>query len=674
MNARFHQAAARGEVVVLAGAGVSMVKPSALPGWKPLNTLIAEVLRARLENALGREKLLELPMDELDFSRHADRFPPDYQAQIIHEMCGRDYFRALQSLDVDVTNAAHEALASLAQSGKLTAIVTTNFDRLIEIALAQRGVSFEAVYDDAGFESLAQRFASGEKVPLPIIKIHGSVCDPDSMIDTLKQRRLKRAPALGKCLKFLHAAYWLYLGFSAADLEDNPNYLGLVEGAATSAGATFVARSAGLGMGARVLTNAYGANKDIVVADLPAFLTPCCDELGADVPAYAPDEPELGPPLVKEKLAAWADTLSVSATGLCLAAMLEANGQAEVAARLLDRLVRSELRDERQTADFERVQLHYGRLGAAWGRFAGTRDLWGNQSNADVESLQSLLRLAGTKREFAANGWLPVALLWRGDGAEATRHAVDILVAIESNQWPGAAPSCEEEAVDAWIAAAQVCIVNTGEPTVQLVHGTAALALERAQGSGDVVRAARVAALHLLALSETREDVPTLAHLYDAEFAAAARVGDGFAQGLRLLALGRWLVGVGGQTLAQNTDPALVAWRALEDFKQAEGFFERQVIDPWITFARVQKAKAHADFGEFDQAVACLHLAENDLDRFPIWKSHLLESLAQIQQCCGDERAEATLQDAIQAAHESGLFARRESLLLVLPRYAEPMT
>ena len=105
----------KGDVIVLAGAGVSAVDPSALPGWKPLNKAIIEALTARLESALGwRASRLG------EFNRLATamldsgHFPPEYQAQLIEEMCGDRYFHALQSLDVDVMNACHEGISALA--------------------------------------------------------------------------------------------------------------------------------------------------------------------------------------------------------------------------------------------------------------------------------------------------------------------------------------------------------------------------------------------------------------------------------------------------------------------------------------------------------------------------------------------------------------------------------
>jgi len=53
---------------------------------------------------------------------------------------GPDYFRVLQALDAEEWNGCHAAIAALAKAGLVAAIVTTNFDRLLERALEPRRV------------------------------------------------------------------------------------------------------------------------------------------------------------------------------------------------------------------------------------------------------------------------------------------------------------------------------------------------------------------------------------------------------------------------------------------------------------------------------------------------------------------------------------------------------
>ncbi len=537
---RLEEAAQCGDLVIFAGAGVSAAPPTSLPGWKPLNAAIFRALRKRLETGVERKDWLLRMEALLDSQRDADKFPPDYQAQVIEEMCGVRYFHALQALDVDVTNAAHRGIAALTASGAVRAIVTTNFDRLIERALETHLIAYQVAYDTKGYVEVRDRLVAGEAGPIPVIKIHGSVGDPLSMIDTLKQRRKGRSRAIEECLRQLNPGYWLYLGFSAADLETDQNYLGLVEGASRSSGATYVARPGGkgLGAGAKLLMEAYGDRREVVVAEIDDYTAKVGERVHAASAVEVAAPSRSGNEEFEAKLAVWASGLTMSATGICLAAILEAAGESEPAVRILDRLARKEIYDERGTPDFHALQLQYGRLGAAFGRFVNVPDMNGAESNASVESKQSLLRLLDTENAARALGWMPCFYLWLDLGQDAMGITAQIMQGYYSNDWGPLTPENEEAAVDAWLAAAQVCIVNTHPKTIRAVLETFPNALDRAKRSGDVVRTARVLALYLLALAETTENVPAIVSRHAAEINDARRVGDGVAIGFLALAIG----------------------------------------------------------------------------------------------------------------------------------------
>ena len=643
MAYRFEEFARAGRVVVFAGAGVSAGKPSALPGWRQLNEGIVGALRTRLETAVERQDWLKDVALRVGGLRDAGQFPPDYQAQIIEEMCGDRYFRALQALDVDVVNGGHEGIAAMAEARALRAVVTTNFDRLTEIALERRRVEYEAVFDDAGFRRMSERTAAG---PLPVIKIHGSVSDHRSMIDTLKQRKRGRSDALESCLERLFGEYWLYLGFSAADLETDTKYLGLVAGAARSLGATYVKYppQPELGAGAQALMAAYGERGTVVTAEIVEVLG-----------VAAGNGEAVGPALVSTGLAKWAGGLSVAAAGLCLAAILEAAGESEAGVRVLDRLVRKDIGPtERESADYRALQLHYGRLGAAFGRFIRVPDLNGAMSNASEETGQSLMRLQDTEYGFAARNWLGCFFLWMGMGAAATQSATRVLLGFAEGDWRGPGPGSDEEAVDAWLAASQIFILNTHSKAMWLVAKTFPDALERARRSGDVVRAARVAALYLLACAERVEDVPAISREWDSVFDDARRVGDGFAAGFRALAMGRWQVGGGGLALAKEEGPAVAA-RAMAYLEEAARSFGRQGMDPWRVFTGIQQTKALMDLGRYEELDPAVSALEKELDRFPILASHLYEAVWQMERAFKKPNAEAWYRRALECAAESGL-------------------
>lgn len=669
-------------LVVMAGAGVSAGAPASLPAWKPLNAAIARALATRLEALRRRPGWLAEVSAAVDAHRNANRFPPEYQAQLIHEMCGERYFRSLQSLDIDTTNAAHDAIAALAASGRVRAILTTNFDRLIERALERRHVPYVGVFDEAGFARLAEGGAAQGKA-LPVIKIHGCVSDHLSMIDTLKQRRLGRSAKLEACLDALHTHYWIYAGFSAADLEGDQDYLGLRRGAARAPGALYVswpglppvARPA-LSKGATVLKDAYGPGWRDIGAEVGDAVGAIAARLGV-APGEAPTPGAGGAKLVEAGLARWAGELSPAATALCFGAVLEAVGEAEAGVRVIDRFVRHELvGDDRQGGDYQALQLHYGRMGAALGRFISVPDVNGAASNASVETVQSLLRLKGSELEFGALALLATTWLWLGEGARALTGARDVLrAAALHGAWeprlahddanPAPKPRTPEDAVDGWLAAAQVAAVAGEQALSEFIAGTAEEVAAVARRAGDPVRAARAASLYLLVMSETSIDLPALSTTFSSDFAEAQRVGDGLACGFRALALGRWLVGSGGLALAASSPGAAadVAGRALGELGTADTLFERQGMDPWVVYSLVQQAKALADLHRFDDAQEKVTRAAQALDRFPIWTSHLHEAVGQLHAMHGREQeAGQSFVRAIESASAHGLLGRAARL------------
>jgi len=663
--------ARRGELVVMAGAGVSAGLPSAVPSWYPLNAAIFAALQRRLESGIGRAGWLDEIGHAVGDARTEGRFPPDYQAQVIEEMCGPRYFRALQALDIDIGNAAHEAIAALAAAGALRAVVTTNFDRLIERALARRGVPFIAAFDEAGYVE-ARDVRAGV---LPVIKVHGCVSSALSMVDTWKQRRRGRSDRLIACLEPLHEAFWLYAGFSAADLEDDDSYLGLVRGAARSPGAVYIAFPGNpeLGSGAKSLMAAYADRGDVVVADVAEHLAALGRTVGSPQATVIPGNGPAGRARIEAGLEQWATALTASAAGLSVAAILEAVGAGEPAVRVLDRLVRHELVDERGTPDFQALQLQYGRLGSALGRFVAVPDVHGAASNASVESLQSLLRVADGESGFLARAWLGPTYLWLGHGAEATTLAASIIGGFAPGRWDGPQPRSDEDMVDGWTSAAQVLVLNADTGTLQALVSTVPPALDRARTSGDVVREARVAALHLFMLAETREDLPALARSYEAVFHPARRVLDSVSFGFRALALGRWHVGVGGISLAARhpSDPA-VAQRALAFLGEATTHFATLGMDPWLIYVEVQRIKALADLERFDVVNERLDRLVPHLDRFPVLYSFAWEAVAQVQAMVGDDDATATFGKAVDAALEAGLHLRHQRLSALAEYWPAP--
>jgi hypothetical protein len=249
---------------------------------------------------------------------------------------------------------------------------------------------------------------------------------------------------------------------------------------------------------------------------------------------------------------------------------------------------------------------------------------------------------------------------WRG----RDQPGVTDMRGLRGRDWPGCGPRSEEEVVDASIAAAQILIVSGDVVDINNFDQGAREAMNAAQHCGDVVRQARIAALHLLARAGAGGDVAPLDDWYRTTFAKAVRVGDGFARGVRSLALGRWLVGGARVQRPYSENPTTTAQAAAEHLQQAWRTLEMQGLEGWLLFTIIQTIKAHADLQQFDE---CERLAEHVnalLGRFPIFGSHAFEMSSQLLAMRGDRVGAADmLHAAIERAAESGLPVRLQHLM-----------
>jgi len=324
-------------VVLFAGAGISAGAPSCLPSWFDLNEQILKALYSRASRGLG------VP-DEYSTILRAYRnksrsFPSDFQAQFLEECAGTLYFEAFAAIDIDYTNRGHNAIAALAKSGSLSAIVTSSVDRLIEQALEKAGVPFSVVCDRKGFADLNEEWQTNRPEDLPVIKIHGSTDVIDSLIDTRKQRRRGRAEVLNELLASLLNRYpFLFAGFSGADFDHDPQYLGIWDAAQNSPGFCFMYQPGHPPRQAVVkLQNHYGAKAKLVEIDATQALEYYALARGVP-PELVPDDEGSDPTqvLVQDGIRDWADRLNKWQAVRMIAALQKAAGLPANALRILE--------------------------------------------------------------------------------------------------------------------------------------------------------------------------------------------------------------------------------------------------------------------------------------------------------------------------------------------------
>src|ERR1700722_1591886 len=405
--------------VAFVGAGGSALPPSNLPTWTEFNSLLLECLCERLaefsENRQPVAEILALFQKRRDQTRF---FSPDFQAQLMEEELGVEYFRVWRSLETDAYGPMHAQLAELGARGRLAAIITTNFDRLLETALAARSLPYAVFYDEASFGLLARR---NKGIALPVIKIHGSIEDPMSLVDTLRQRVAGRPASLQNVLNGLLRRFpWIYLGFSGADFSYEPNYLNGLGSAKDARGLTFITRPGStVKEGVRVLEKEYGpAKASIVTGDLATWLA---ETFGLGQCLY-PDAAPGGVAAVRQKISEWTASLGPMAVVNIFWSMLKSAGMEYQAFWLMRKTWKSYRRPEDASAkSYARYNYNYGKsllearfIARPVAREKDNSNYWEWKEEADQDAVQFLHRSYVQGKLAVAGAALARALAYRG--------------------------------------------------------------------------------------------------------------------------------------------------------------------------------------------------------------------------------------------------------------------
>jgi len=245
IDERCLRAARAGELVVFLGAGASVLPPTSLPSWTEINKAVLHSLCQRAALLSHADKTAGSGRDEADGASTADsnetavwqalsrnELPPEYFSEVLVNRLGNLYFHVLSVLDSATPNAVHDAVAALAKSGCVRAIVSTNFDLCAEAALDNAGVKYvtwrvESDYlpEQCTIEAVG-RMEDKLRSPVIVLKVHGSADLATSVVDTLSQRSLGLPDNVNGSLEnLLCDRHWLVLGYSGADLAAAPNYL-----------------------------------------------------------------------------------------------------------------------------------------------------------------------------------------------------------------------------------------------------------------------------------------------------------------------------------------------------------------------------------------------------------------------------------------------------------------
>ncbi|HET7754488.1 MAG TPA: SIR2 family protein [Anaeromyxobacteraceae bacterium] len=173
---------ARGELVVLVGAGVS--RWAGLPTWKEVACALAKELAVELERAIPDAPLRFTPPDPREplSTETLIRIGEAYRFVLGEERLVealRGLFRTdhLDRRDLPL----HQLLVRL--SDHVKAIYTTNFDDLLERAFAAAGKSFQEIVEAKDLHEWKYDRAGRRWRPrYPIYKLHGSLDRPGTLV------------------------------------------------------------------------------------------------------------------------------------------------------------------------------------------------------------------------------------------------------------------------------------------------------------------------------------------------------------------------------------------------------------------------------------------------------------------------------------------------------------
>lgn len=639
----FSKAIQNKKLVIFAGAGLSAAPPTKLPGWYKINRQIVEALCNRIESYCNRKDYLQQVQSAIDDRRNNNGFPPDYQAQIIEEYAGPDYFKALQSLDVNSRNAGHDAIAFLAKQGLLAAIITTNFDRLIEQSLEAQKVEYEVAIDETSYEHSYQKLVSNENSPILILKVHGCVSNANSLIDTLKQRLLGRNQYLNKSLDLLIARHpWLYAGFSAADLETDEDYLRILPSANTSPGIAYIQwpGAKALQAGAVKLIECYSGKSEVIIAELPDAFAAIAKIAGSKHPESDYSTPSDTDELVTTHLQQWATALHPAAAVNCLAAICESNGMSYQAFKLLHRFWKDVLNTDREGKDFERYRQMHGRLGMGFGLLSYLNDM---NSTKGEESFQNLLR-RGTDGDPLATIWAGIALLWAGNRAEAENMLFYHIDKLEKNEFSG------EITIDCWNAISEAFYLFC-EP--ENIFKTWISCYNYAEEAGDLPRQAKCVALTALHYAcYYPDEYPEFMNIHSSFLNKAARLNDPGIEGFLSLAAGRYLT----RTIQNPPE-------AIENLLNANKLLINAGRYPWALLAKIELAVALADNGQFEEAAIIINEANQQVDNWQILCIRHAEVVGQLRLMTGmKQEARLAFEDAISYARKINIPRQAEAI------------
>ena len=268
----------RQRLLVVAGAGISVLAPSNLASWWGFNEALLDAIKGLAREFLPTvaDAINRLSLDSLPVQAFSDL--------VVKSFAGDSYFPLLQVLESERTNANRRALAELGRRGTLRGVVTPNFDTLIERAFREAAVPLDLHVTREHFLRVPRANVCR------LYKIHGSVTHTSTLVDTVSQKKRGLPVFLRERIEQEFAGHHLLvMGFSGADLQFDDSYLPFEIAADAGWGVTWLIRPGSrekLPARARAVIERMGDRCALIEDELPGFFA----RLGVkfDLPEDAP--------------------------------------------------------------------------------------------------------------------------------------------------------------------------------------------------------------------------------------------------------------------------------------------------------------------------------------------------------------------------------------------------
>lgn len=257
--------------VIVAGAGISMLAPASIPGWWDFNNILKEIILKKAFKQLPEIK------NQLESTLKSTKIPVTaFSDIIVNSIAGSSYFKLLELLEGNAPNANHYSLGSLVKDKKILSIITTNFDTLIEQAFRKEEIHISVYSTEDDFSSLENSYPN-------ILKIHGSVTNKETFIDTVTQKY----KGLNKHKKFhlqsITSKYPLvFIGFSGNDYIFEKDYIP-IKGNQNNPIYWVVRKGSSLNEDLLAILKASGREYKIIEEDLPDFFVKLGIEIKKDI-------------------------------------------------------------------------------------------------------------------------------------------------------------------------------------------------------------------------------------------------------------------------------------------------------------------------------------------------------------------------------------------------------